>query len=162
MGYAPADLRYNRDMSDMPTPNLSGFTLEQIASDCVGPLHPDAIIGIGLFNQGQYYEAHEALETAWRADRGPVRELYRGILQVGAGYLKIQRGNYGGAMKFFQSCRKWLNLYPDTCRGINVGKLCQDFQHVEAELMRLGPEHVLLFDQSLFQPVEFSILDQAT
>jgi uncharacterized protein len=144
-------------MTDTPVPPLPGFTPEQIASSCQGLLHPEAIIGLRLFNERSFYEAHEALETAWRAETGPVRELYRGILQVGAGYYKIQRGSYNGALKYFLSCRKWLDLYPDTCRGVNVRKLRQDYQQIEAELIRLGPEQIALFNQDLFQPVEFLV-----
>jgi predicted metal-dependent hydrolase len=142
-------------MNDIPAPSKTGFTAEQAASICRGPLHPDAVIGLHLFNEGHYFEAHEALETAWRAEPGPIRDLYRGILQVGVGYYHIQRGNYLGALKLFLRCRQWLDAYPDLCRGVNVRKLRQDFQRVEAELIRLGPEHVSLLDQSLFQPVEF-------
>jgi predicted metal-dependent hydrolase len=143
-------------MNDLPERSTPSFTSEQLVL-CSGPLPPDAITGLQLFNEGHYYEAHEALETAWRAEPTPIRELYRGILQVGAGYYKIQRGSYNGALKFFLSCRKWLDLYPDICRGVNVRKLCQDFQQIEAELIRLGPEQVSLFNQDLFQPVEYSI-----
>jgi uncharacterized protein len=143
-------------MNDTPLTASSGFTLEQIASSCQGPLHPSAIIGLRLFNERSYFEAHEALETAWRADPGPIRELYQGILQVGVGYLKIQRGSYAGALKLFLRCRKWLEPYPDICRGVNVARLRQDYQRVEAELIRLGPEHIAQFNQELFQPVEFS------
>ncbi|HRQ33635.1 MAG TPA: DUF309 domain-containing protein, partial [Anaerolineales bacterium] len=58
------------------------------------PLHPSAIEGLRLFNNGKYFEAHEALETAWLEERGKIRDLYRGILQVGVAYLHITRGNY--------------------------------------------------------------------
>ena len=150
-------MSYNAGMNDIPISNPAGFTPEQAASECQGQLPPDAVAGLRLFNQGLYYEAHEALETAWRAEHGPVREMYRAILQVGAGYYKIQKGNYNGAIKFFISCRKWLDLYPGTCQGVNLGKLRRDFEHVEAELMRLGPEQIAQFDQALFQPVEFKL-----
>jgi uncharacterized protein len=140
-------------MSDTPIESET----KQADDLCRGPLHPDAVTGLRLFNEGHYYDAHEAFETAWRAEPGLIRELYRGILQVGAGYYKIQRGNYNGGLLFFASCRKWLGLFPDTCRGVNVGKLCQDFQRVEAELIRLGPDQVGNFNQDLLQPVEYSL-----
>ena len=145
-------MTYNLIMNDLQDSLKSGFANEQAAHMCGGPLAPAAVAGLRLFNEGHYYEAN-----AWRAEPGPVRELYRGILQVGAGYYQIQRGKYNGALKFFLSCRKWLDLYPDTCRGVNVRKLCQDYQRVEAELMRLGPEQMAQFDQGLFQPVEFTL-----
>jgi uncharacterized protein len=140
----------------MSTPLLQ-FTAEQAVCLCAGPLHPEAVNGLRLFNQKQFYQAHEAFETAWRAEPGPIRELYRAILQVGAGYYQIQRGKYEGGIAFFTSCRKWIIPYPDTCRGINVAKLRHDYQVVEAELIRLGPLQITSFNQDLFQPVEYTL-----
>jgi uncharacterized protein len=124
-------------------------------SDCQGQLHPQAIHGMELFNQGRYFEAHEALEAAWRAESGPVRDLYRGILQVGVVYLHISNRNYAGALKVYQRCRKWLLLWPATCRGVQVGRLWQDLETVIATLQALGPEHILSFDTSLLKPIHY-------
>jgi predicted metal-dependent hydrolase len=46
------------------------------------------------FNAGLYFEAHEALEAPRREESGQVRDLYRGILKVGAVYLHIAHHNY--------------------------------------------------------------------
>ena len=124
--------------------------------DCFGPLHPQAIHGLELFNQGRYFEAHEALETAWRAETGPVRDLYRGILQVGVVYLHIKQYNYAGAVKLYQRCRKWLLPWPDTCRGVEVGRLRQDLEAVITALQALGPQHIASFDTSLLKPVLYT------
>ncbi len=129
-----------------------------IPSTHIGKLHPQAIMGLELFNAGKYFEAHEALETAWREEAGPVRELYRGILQVAVGYLHIQRGNYVGARKMFKRCRPWLEPFPDICQGINLGQLKRDYQAVEALLVRLGPAGLHNFDQSQFKPIVYTLL----
>jgi len=68
---------------------------------CSAPLHPQAAEGLRLFNAGKYFEAHEALEDAWNAETGRVRELYRGILQIAVVYLHVTRGNYNGAVKVY-------------------------------------------------------------
>ena len=74
---------------------------ESIDDLCNAPLHPQAAEGLRLFNAGEYFEAHEALEDAWNAEPGKVRELYRGILQIAVVYLHITRGNYNGAVKVY-------------------------------------------------------------
>ena len=61
---------------------------------CDAPLPELALQGLQLYNQGEYFEAHEALEAAWRQDQTAGRELYQGVLQVGIAYLQIERGNY--------------------------------------------------------------------
>jgi hypothetical protein len=134
------------------------MTQPPIESDlgCAGELPPAVIEGIRLFNDGRYFEAHEELETAWKEESGPVRDLYRGILQVAVGYLHIQRGNYTGARKMFIRCRRWLVLFPDQCRGVDLGQLKHDFTIVEETLKRLGPEHIGDLDPALLKPVRFA------
>lgn len=123
---------------------------------CNGPLHPQALIGLELFNAGEYFEAHEALENAWRAERGPVRNLYRGILQVGVAYYHLLNGNYSGAVKLFARCKQWLAPFPDGCRGIRLAQFTQDYLRVEAELLRLGPEKMHLVNRLWLKKIEYT------
>ncbi len=123
--------------------------------DCSDELHPQAVVGLKLFNEGQYFACHEALELAWREDTGPIRDLYRGILQVAVAYLHIQRGNYLGAIKMFKRCRPWLEPFPNICRGINVEKLKRDYQAVQVTIIRLGPTRISDFDPAFIKPVEW-------
>jgi predicted metal-dependent hydrolase len=106
-----------------------------------------------LFNSGQYWKAHEALEAAWRAESGPIRDLYKGILQAGVVYLHVSHANYPGAIKVNQRCRRWLDPWPDRCRGIEVGTLRKDLAAVMEQVLALGPERLDQFDRSLLKPV---------
>jgi uncharacterized protein len=121
---------------------------------CSTPLPPSASHGLALFNAGEYFEAHEALEYAWKHENGAVRELYQGILQVAVTYLHIQRKNYDGALKVFERARLKLDGWPDRCCGVDVAALREDLAVVIAALTRLGPEHIQDFDQSLFKPLK--------
>lgn len=125
-----------------------------LADDCRGQVSALALKGIELFNRRQYFEAHEELELAWGEETGPVRELYRGILQVAVAYLQIERGNYNGAYKMFLRLRQWLDPLPDECRGVNVALLRSQALAARAELEALGPDGIERFDQSLLKPVE--------
>ncbi len=122
---------------------------------CSGPLHPRALAGLRLFNEGRYFEAHEALEDAWRAEPGPVRELYRGILQAAVVYLHITRGNYAGAVKVYGRSQRWLRAWPEVCRGVWVGQLRQDLERSVDEVRSLGPHGLDRFDRALLRPVAF-------
>jgi len=139
------------------SPEPVGWSDRHIEQTCQGALHPLAIRGIALFNARDYFGAHEALETAWREEPGAVRDVYRGILQVGLAYYHIQRLNYRGAVKMFQRCRQWLAPFPDTCRGIDLGQLRSDFLRAEEELLRLGPEKLAYFNHDLLKPLIFRI-----
>ena len=123
---------------------------------CNGELHPKAIEGIRLFNAGEFFEAHEELEAAWRDETGEVRELYRGILQVAVAYLHITRGNFDGAVKVYGRSQKWTQGWGDVCRGINVKQLRDDAEVVKNELDRLGKGRIGEFDRSLFKPIQWN------
>jgi predicted metal-dependent hydrolase len=122
---------------------------------CSEPLHPQAAEGLRLFNAGEYFEAHEALEDAWNAERGEIRELYRGILQLAVVYLHITRGNYNGAIKVYARSQRWVRDWPDICRGIHVEKLRRDAEAVITEVQRLGMERIAEFDRSRLKPVRW-------
>lgn len=126
------------------------------AESCAGRLHPKAIEGMILFNEGKFFEAHEELETAWREETGAIRDLYRGILQVAVTYLHITRGNYEGAVKVYGRSQKWLNGWSEVCRGIKVGDFRANAARVMQEVQRLGKEDLGTFDPSLFKPIEWS------
>lgn len=130
-------------------------TPEEIDCACQGKLPALVVAGLDLFNRREFFEAHEVLETAWREEIGPVRELYRGILQIAVAYLHITRNNYPGAMKMFFRSRTWLAPFPDTCRGIDLAGFRDDYGRVEATLHRLGPRQLSDLDQGLFKPIRY-------
>ena len=129
-------------------------TEEEIEEGCDGQLHPMAEEGIRLFNEGKYWDAHEALETAWIEESGPARALYKGILQAGVMYLQIERNNLRGAYKMHKRCLVWLTPWPDNCRTVNVGQLREDVGVVIAEARRLGEDQLENFDRSLFKRIQ--------
>jgi hypothetical protein len=124
---------------------------------CKERLSSTAITGLELFNRGEFFEAHEALEEAWNADTTVGRELYRAILQVAVAYLQIERGNYNGAIKMFWRLRQWIDPLPEECRGVNVAQLRKDAESVYLIVLGLGKEHLHQFDSRLFQPVHYQL-----
>lgn len=128
---------------------------EEIACACQGELHPLARKGLDLFNAREYFEAHEELELAWREEPGPVRELYRGILQIAVAYYHILRGNYRGAMKMFLRSRTWLAPFPDSCRGVDLKQFREDFRKVENALREGGPKKLPALDRGLLKPIHY-------
>lgn len=122
---------------------------------CNAPLHPQAVEGFRLFNAGKYFEAHEALEDAWNAEKGKVRELYRGILQIAVVYLHITRGNYRGAIKVYARSQKWLRDWAPVCRGVYVNELMVNAEKAIQEVQRLGEANIGQFDTSLLKPIRW-------
>jgi CheY-like chemotaxis protein len=123
-------------------------------SDCRGRLSALGRKGVALFNQGEYFDAHEELEHAWNAETGPIREVYRAILQVAVAYLHITRRNYRGAMKMFLRLHQWLDPLPDACLGVDIARLRTEALAAGAAVEALGPDHMAEFDLSLLKPVQ--------
>ncbi|MDW8396256.1 MAG: DUF309 domain-containing protein [Anaerolineae bacterium] len=122
------------------------------------PLPALARKAIEQFNRGEYWEQHETFESVWRAEPGPIRQMYQGILQVGVAYYQIQRHNYLGARKMFQRAWQYLNVLPDICQGVDVAQLRADAKAAMDELERLGPERIAEFDLALLKPIH--LLDE--
>jgi hypothetical protein len=129
--------------------------MTDLSADCNAPLHPHAAEGLRLFNERKFFEAHEALEAAWLEETGKVRDLYRGILQVGVAYLHITRGNYDGAVKVYGRSLKWMKGWPNVCRGIGVEELRRDAERAIEEVKHLGKERIGEFDLKLLKPVRW-------
>lgn len=128
----------------------------QLACDCEAPLPELAQQGIEKFNAGQYYAQHDLFEALWVETEGPVRDLYRAILQVGVAYYQIIRGNHRGARKMLLRSLQWLAILPDECQGVDVRALRQDSARVRAALEALPEAHIDQFDTALLQPVKMT------
>jgi len=127
--------------------------LRELACGCQEALPPLAAEGVEKFNAGEYYPQHDLFEEQWMKTDGPVRDLYRAILQVGIAYYQIERGNYRGALKMLLRSAQWLLILPDECQGIDVQQLREDAARVRAELEALTPDTIDQFDRSLLKPV---------
>jgi predicted metal-dependent hydrolase len=127
---------------------------ELLDCDCLKALPELAVRAIAMFNAGDYYKQHDALEELWRETDRPVRALYQAILQVGVGYFQATRGNRRGALKMLKRGLEKLALLPDVCQGVDVQALRQDAAGVQMALKALSAEGVDLFDRTLFQPVK--------
>eukprot|EP00271_Cylindrocystis_brebissonii_P015843 TRINITY_DN38893_c0_g1_i1.p1 TRINITY_DN38893_c0_g1~~TRINITY_DN38893_c0_g1_i1.p1 ORF type:complete len:213 (-),score=25.14 TRINITY_DN38893_c0_g1_i1:158-796(-) len=54
--------------------------------------------GVALFNAGEYYACHDALEELWHGANEPQRGILHGILQCSVGLYHLLNMNHRGAM----------------------------------------------------------------
>jgi len=127
---------------------------QQLLTECDQPLPPLAVQGVEKFNNREFYPQHDLFEEQWVETDGPVRDLYRAVLQVGVAYYQIERGNHRGALKMLLRAVQWLEPLPDVCQTINVKQLREDAYAVRAELERTDPADIDTFDMSLLKPVQ--------
>lgn len=125
----------------------------QLVRQCAEPLPPLGLEAITLFNRGEYYQQHDLFEELWMQERGPVRRLYQGILQVGIAYFHLQNGKRRSAIGMLLRAQRWLALFPDVSQGVDVAGLRADATHVYHTLLSTEADDLADFDVSLFKPV---------
>lgn len=118
------------------------------------PLPPGVIEGIKLFNRGEWYEAHEALEHEWHAERGEVRKLYQGILQIGVGLHHARAGNHRGAVLLLTDGIDKTSRFTPSHRGLDTARLVREAQACLDQVLTLGPEGLSRFDWSLVPVID--------
>jgi predicted metal-dependent hydrolase len=95
---------------------------------------PRFLKGIEEFNQGLFFECHETLEEIWLEDHGEERKFYQGLIQIAAGYFKLQQGVPAGALKLWSMGLEKIEPYGPICLGVNVDALINAVKHDLSEL----------------------------
>ena len=73
------------------------------------------------FNRQEFYEAHEALEYLWLPDRrGPNAAFYKGLIQLAAAFVHLQKYRLQPATALFKLARSNLEKYPGRHERLDV------------------------------------------
>jgi uncharacterized protein len=95
--------------------------------------------GIELFNQGEYWHAHEVWEREWTPDRkGPDSGFYKGLIQVAAGCLHYTRHNRRGAINKWRSGADYLRPYLPAHKGVKLAPLVGSVDGLLAAMKKDG------------------------
>lgn len=91
-------------------------------------------LGIGLWGQQRFFEAHECLEFVWHAAGDADRDLWQGVIQLAVTGVHLQRGNADGARAILVKAAQRLARYPDEHRGIDVAAARRACDRAQQEL----------------------------
>jgi uncharacterized protein len=92
-------------------------------------------LGIGHFNEGRFFQAHEAWETAWKQGRGTQdEEFFKGLSQLGAGYVHYRRGNPHGTRTLIRRGTRRIGPYGPEHHGVEVERLVEEAEAHAAEI----------------------------
>lgn len=96
----------------------------------------DDLLGQGIifFNDGRYFEAHEAWEDLWRPTRGPLRLYYQGLVQAAVGMHHLTKGNLNGARAQLEKSVAKLEQYPACFCRIDNGRLVDALRRTLSDL----------------------------
>lgn len=79
------------------------------------------LLGRRHFNAGRFFQAHEAWEACWRQVRAdPEGELFKGLSQLGAGYVHWRRGNPRGAATLLRRAAGRIAGFEPGRRGVRT------------------------------------------
>ncbi len=118
------------------------------------PELPDAFLhGLDLLNRGDYFEAHEAIETAWRAELGGIRQLYQGILQVALVYHHIIHDNNYGARKVIRRAISNLTPFMDTVL-FNIPEIINNLETIDSRLLMIEINKAEMINPVLLMPIK--------
>jgi len=109
-------------------------------------LHPDLSpaererlfrLGIDLFNQGQFFAAHEAWEEIWRSTTPEPKGFFQGLIQVAAALHQLRdlKREHGPRRTLAKARRNLEPCAPSTL-GIDVGDLLRSVRGWEVWLER--------------------------
>lgn len=73
-----------------------------------------------LFNQNLYFEAHDALEDLWSAERGNDRAFLQALVHLAVGMVHVSNENHQGAVNVLSRACGGLEPYAPMHRGLDV------------------------------------------
>ena len=79
--------------------------------------------GLALARAGRYFEAHEAVEDAWRAAVPEERDFFQGLVHVVVAWYQDGRGNEIGCGRQLEKAAHRLAAYAPQHRGVDVASL---------------------------------------
>ncbi len=87
---------------------------------CRQPAPAAFLEGVQAFNDGAYWECHAILEPLWLEEPRPVRDVFKGLIQVAGGYYHINRGNRNGALSLLSKGPEFLQPFGRGCFGLDI------------------------------------------
>ncbi len=97
-------------------------------------------LGVVLWDQQRFFEAHECLEAVWHASPEPDQDLWQGVIQVAVAGVHLQRGNPVGAATLARRAHDRLAEYPEQHRGIDVEVARRTCQRIATQVEEVGVE----------------------
>jgi predicted metal-dependent hydrolase len=90
--------------------------------------------GLLLARAGEYFAAHEAFETAWRAAATAERDFFQGLVHAVVFAYQAGRGRHVGAERQREKALRRLAGYSPDHRGLDVARLLGALVGAEPDL----------------------------
>jgi predicted metal-dependent hydrolase len=104
--------------------------------------------GIRLFNEAEYWHAHEQWEACWLGTGEPDSTFYKGIIQAAAALVHWKKGNRRGLLRNWEKARPKLLALPAVVCGLDLRALIADMDRFVLAGDAAGQAPQLRFDSS--------------
>jgi len=111
--------------------------------------HPRYLAGVLLFNDQDFFAAHEVWEDLWSEARGDERKFYQGLIQAAVGLCHFGNGNLGGAVKLYHSSREYMEPCGSPFLGLDVEDFWRQMERCYGPLLA-GSDRSLRPDPALY------------
>ena len=81
--------------------------------------------GLERIQRGEYFEAHESLEDAWRAAEPAEKDFFQGLVHVAVAWHHAGRGNRPGCERQLAKAKRRLEPFAPEHRGVDVAAVLQ-------------------------------------
>ncbi len=122
----------------------------------MGPaFHESLSKGIELFNRREFYEAHEAWEEGWIDELSDARLLLQGLIQVAAGFYKLQCASPVGTVKLLKLGLAKLRPFAGNSLGVDLEPLLHEVERWHSRAEQLVAQKRADFDPSQFPRIRY-------
>ena len=95
--------------------------------------------GIRLFNEHEFFEAHEVWEDIWHEAYGTKYEFYQGLIQCAVALEHYRRSNPRGVVSLYDSYRRHFKHVPDAFMGLDVKSFLASMRHALGPVLDADP-----------------------
>ena len=92
------------------------------------------ITALNLFNNHEWYDAHDAFEEIWYSVDGDERQVIQGILQVSVSQFHLSKGNLNGATILLGEGLGRIKPRTKINLGIDLESFCRCLEHLLRKL----------------------------
>ncbi len=93
--------------------------------------------GLEAIRAGEYFEAHEELELAWRAAAPEERDFYQGLVHVAVAWYQAGRGRPVATARQLEKAARRLAPFAPAHRGVDVAAVLAQVERAR-EVVRGG------------------------
>jgi len=101
--------------------------------------------GLTHFNNEQFFDAHEVLESAWKLDHSKRKVLIQGLVQFSVGCYHARRKNWVGAERVLLRARSKLVPFQDSSSFVDITLVLSQLNDLIDRILRiknLPNEHI--------------------